>query len=393
MKSNAAKRGRKTEKAKELDCPEWNTGGKAMTKIGIFFGGRSEEHEVSLMSAASVLRVIDRSKFRLILIGITRQGKWLLYDGPTEYIADGRWEALAQRALSEHPETYEIIMGSDNPLSLGKRIDFALPLLHGPYGEDGTLQGLFESMNIPYAGCGVLSSAVAMDKIVARDIFHRAGLTQPGYLRTNREEISRDSEALMQKIEREIGYPAFVKPANMGSSVGLSKVKDRRELAQALMSALRYDRRIIVEQGIFCREVEIAVLGNYEAQLSAVGEIISANEEFYDYDSKYNAGDKTKLCIPAELSQEQEARLRAMAKAAYEAIDGTGFARVDFLIDKCDGTVYINEINTIPGFTEYSMFPRLWLQSGLSYPQLIERIVELGYARYNAENRRQAGDK
>ncbi len=359
-----------------------------MIKLGVFFGGKSGEHEVSLMSACSVIRAIDRTKFQIVMIGITKQGKWLLYDGPEEAIEDGSWEAVAEQKLNETPETYQIIMYGDSPLALKNRIDFALPILHGPYGEDGTIQGLFEIMDIPYGGCGVLSSAVAMDKIVARDTFASAGLAQPRYIRTNREEIERDPEALMDQVEEICGYPAFIKPANMGSSVGLSKAKDRSQLKAALDLALRYDRRIIIEEGIDCREIETAALGNYSAEFGAIGEIISANEEFYDYESKYQSGNKTRLCIPADLTPEQEREVLEMAQIAYQAIDGTGLARIDFLMDKHTGKLYINEINTMPGFTKYSMFPLLWQEAGMSYSQLIERIVELGYERYHAKNRR-----
>ena len=343
---------------------------------------------MSLMSASSVIRAIDRTKYEVVLIGITRDGKWLLYDGPVEHIEDGSWEAFAEQAVKVHPEQYEIVMYGDSPQALKNRIDFALPILHGPYGEDGTIQGLFEIMDIPYAGCGVMSSAIAMDKIVARDTFASAGLAQPRYIRTNREEIERDPQALMDRVERECGYPAFVKPANMGSSVGLSKAKDRGQLEAALKLALRYDRRIIIEEGIDCREIETAALGNYTAQFGAIGEIISANQEFYDYDSKYKSGNQTKLCIPADLTPDQENEVISMAQTAYQAIDGTGLARVDFLMDKHTGKLYINEINTMPGFTKYSMFPLLWQETGMTYAQLIERIVDLGYERYYAKNHR-----
>lgn len=376
-----------------IRLPEKIYGGRTMIKLGIFFGGKSGEHEVSLMSAASVIRAIDREKYQPVLIGITKQGKWLLYDGTVEAIENGSWEEIAQQAVEAHPEKYEIIMYGDSPLALKNRIDFALPILHGPYGEDGTIQGLFEIMDIPYAGCGVLSSAVAMDKIVARDTFASAGLAQPRYIPTNREEIQSDPSALMERVERELGYPAFVKPANMGSSVGLSKVKNRRELAAALELALRYDRRIIIEEGIDCREIETAALGNYRAEFGAIGEIISANEEFYDYDSKYKEGNQTKLCIPAKLTPGQEKEVLKMAQTAYQAIDGTGLARIDFLMDKHTEKFYINEINTMPGFTKYSMFPLLWQETGMTYAQLIERIVELGYERYYAKNRRQTGNQ
>ena len=359
-----------------------------MIKLGVFFGGRSGEHEVSLMSASSVLRAIDQTKFQIVMIGITKEGKWLLYDGPVDCIEDGSWEAMAEQAAADHPDQYQILMYGDSPLALKNRIDFALPILHGPFGEDGTIQGLFEIMDIPYGGCGVLSSAVAMDKIVARDTFAMAGLAQPRYIRTNREEIQADPQALMDNVEEICGYPCFIKPANMGSSVGLSKAKDRGQLEAALELALCYDRRIIIEEGIDCREIETAALGNYGAEFGAIGEIISANEEFYDYESKYQAGNKTRLCIPAELTPEQEKEVLDMAQIAYKAIDGTGLARIDFLMDKHTGKLYINEINTMPGFTKYSMFPLLWQETGMTYAELIERIVELGYERYHAKNRK-----
>lgn len=364
-----------------------------MIKLGVFFGGRSGEHEVSLMSAASVIRAIDRSKYEPVLIGITRRGEWLLYDGSVEGLEDGSWEERARQAAKAEPRRYEIVMYGESPQSLKRLIDFALPILHGPYGEDGTIQGLFEMMDIPYAGCGVMSSALAMDKIAARNAFAMAGLAQPRYIPTSREEIQTHRKELIERAEKKLGYPAFVKPANSGSSVGISKVKNKKEMEAALDLALRYDRRILIEQGIDCRELETAALGNYRAQLGAIGEIIPANKEFYDYDSKYKEGNQTRLCIPAELTKKQEAELLDMAQRAYQVIDASGLARIDFLMDRHTGKLYINEINTMPGFTKYSMFPLLWQETGMTYAKLIERIVELGYERYHAKNCRQTGDK
>lgn len=351
-------------------------------KIGIIFGGKSGEHEVSLLSAASVIRAIDKEKFELHYIGITRQGRWMEVpkilgrdiNGERDITADiiekGSWEKAAKEF---------------NPGELKGRIDFALPVMHGPYCEDGKIQGLFEMLDIPYGGCGVLASAVAMDKALSKKIFEMEGLPVCRYELLTRRDVKGSLDAAAQRIEKSLGYPCFVKPANMGSSVGVSKAADRQQLKEALNLALEYDKRIIVEEFIDCREIETAVLGNDSPQAAAVGEILPS-AEFYDYNAKYCDGGASKLCIPADISEEAATRIREMALKAYMAIDGEGFARVDFFIDKKTGKIYLNEINTIPGFTKYSMFPLLWEAAGVKYGKTIERIVELGYERYYAEN-------
>lgn len=357
-----------------------------MMKLGVFFGGRSSEHVVSLMSATSVINAIDRDKYQVILIGITREGNWLLYDGPVSHVEDGSWQKEAEAALALDPHKYGITILGTGGRSLRNLIDFALPILHGPYGEDGTIQGLFEMLNIPYGGCDVIGSALAMDKIAAKQVFAVMDIRQTPYVWIEAEDLAVKDEWLKRKIQKRLTYPIFVKPANMGSSVGLSKVNEPEELHAALMLAARYDRRIIIEQGIDCRELETAVIGNHVAEVGAVGEIIPSSE-YYDYTAKYFDGGKTKLCIPASIGPEQREAIRTTAAKAYKALDCKGYARVDFLMDKNTGEIYLNEINTIPGFTRYSMFPLLWAEAGLPYPQLIERIVELGCERHQARSK------
>lgn len=343
-----------------------------MERIGVIFGGKSGEHEVSLLSATSVIEAIDREKYDVVMIGITKKGQWKLYGGDVKNLADGSWE-----------ETAKDIEASD----LKQLADFALPILHGPYGEDGTIQGLFEMLDVPYAGCGVLSSALCMDKVSAKKIFERMGLPTARYKLVYAEDVREDMDSIIKEVEAELPYTLFVKPSNMGSSVGISKVRNREELREALTLAGKYDRRIIIEEGINCREVETGVLGNHKPEVAAVGEIV-AKLDFYDYTAKYTDDAGTELSIPAKLPSSTYEEIRCLAKKAYMALDCSGFARIDFFVDKDTGEVYINEINTIPGFTKYSMFPLMWKEAGLSFRELVERIVDLGYERYHAKNNR-----
>ncbi len=338
-------------------------------RIAIIFGGRSGEHEVSLMSATSVIGAMNREKYEIVCIGITRSGVWKRFCGETAAIEDGSWEQTAEPF---------------NPAMLPTVADFVLPILHGPYGEDGKMQGLLEMLDLPYGGCGVTASAVAMDKALAKDIFLQHGLPVCHSVLTSRDRIEDEPEQICFVIEQQIGYPCFVKPVNMGSSVGISKAVDRKSLLEALRLAIRYDRRVLVEEFINCRELETGVLGNERPEVAAVGEIVPL-AEFYDYDAKYVDGG-ARLQIPAEIPSETEEKIKKIAIEAYRAIDGEGYARVDFFIDRDSGEVYLNEINTIPGFTRYSMFPMLWQQAGLEYSKLLERIVELGYERYYAKD-------
>lgn len=356
-----------------------------MIKLGIIFGGKSEEHEISRMSAVSVMKVIDRSKYEMIPIGITRDGRWYLYDGPVDKIETGEWEAYAAEALAAHPEKYDFSVVGAGGKSLKNVIDFALPIVHGTYCEDGKLQGLLEIADVPYGGCGVTASAVAMDKIIAKELFIRAGIPVCPYAVTSTEEFTQDLDSVIEKIESELEYPVYVKPANQGSSVGISKVTERSQLQAAFEYAAEFDRRILVERGINCKEIETAVLGNREVKAAVTGEII-ATEDFYDYDAKYVDDGKPKMKIPAELPPQISDQIREYAVRGFEAVDGEGFARCDFFIDKDSGEIYLNEINTLPGFTSFSMFPLLWENAGSPYPDTIERIIELGYERYNAKN-------
>ena len=342
------------------------------TRLGIIFGGRSGEHEVSLMSAASVIRAVNKEKYELVYIGITKAGQWKIFEGTADEIEDGSWEKTAK---------------DFNPGNIKEVIDFALPIIHGPYCEDGKLQGFLETMDIPYGGCGVLASSVAMDKLLAKDVFARNGLPICKHVGVMKSEYEADPEAAIEKVEAELGYPNFVKPANLGSSVGISKASDRDGLKKAMELAFTYDKRLIVEEFINARELETAILGNAQPEAAEVGEILPS-ADFYDYEAKYLSGGASKLCIPAQLDPEMREKIREYAVKAYSAIDGEGFSRVDFFIDRDTGKLYLNEINTIPGFTSISMFPKLWEAAGVKYQDTIERIIELGYERYNAKNNR-----
>lgn len=353
----------------------------AKTKIAVLFGGKSGEHDISCISATSVIKAIDKEKYDIITIGITKQGEWLLYDGPLEALQSGEWEAAARKALAEDPERFGITLLGTGGKSLKDICDFVFPVLHGPNGEDGTVQGLLELIDIPYAGSGVLGCAATMDKIVAKKIFEAAGLKQTPYVALDSAQIGPQIE---EKINAELRYPLFVKPANMGSSVGISKVHAPGELAAALKLAAEYDTRIVVEQGVNCRELETGVMGNLEPVASAVGEIIP-HADFYDFDAKYKDSESRTL-VPADISPEAAEEIRRSAVEAFKACACFGFSRVDFMMDKDTGDIYINEINAIPGFTNISMFPMLFMATGLTYTQIVEKIIELGYERYNAEN-------
>jgi len=346
-----------------------------MIKLGIIFGGRSGEHEVSLMSAASIISALDNKKFQVICIGITKQGEWRQFSGTPSEIENGTWEA------SSTPFAID---------DLKKTVDFAFPVLHGPYGEDGTIQGLFEMLDMPYAGCGVLASSLAMDKIVAKTIFEAHGIPICKHIAVMSEELGIDDEKLAIKIEQKLSnkYPFFVKPANLGSSVGINKAKTKEQLISALYEAAKYDRRLIVEEGVNAREIEVAMLGNSDIKASITGEIVPS-EEFYSYTAKYFDGGQSKLIIPVEIDPKIEEEIREMSIEAYASLDCAGFARIDFFLERGTNKIYINEINTIPGFTKFSMFPVLWKHTGIEYAGLLERIVELGYERYNAKNNRQ----
>lgn len=343
-------------------------------RIAVLFGGRSGEHDVSLMSVQSVLAALDKDRYTIVPIGIDKAGRWLFDGDPLEQLVTG----------GSAPE--------DAPLWPGPRdlagIDIILPVLHGTYGEDGTLQGLLDLAGIPYVGCGVLGSALAMDKAVAKQVFAAHGLPQTPWQLVRRDEWQAGPDAVLQRLEAALRYPLFTKPANLGSSVGISKAHDRDELAAGLAEAAAYDRKIVVEQGVSqAREIEVAVLGNDDPIASLPGEILPSNE-FYDYAAKYLDGASREV-IPARLSREQTEQVRGLAVQAFRAVDGSGLSRVDFLLAGDTGELFLNEINTMPGFTSISMYPKLWAASGLPYPQLLDRLIELALARHadHARNR------
>ncbi len=378
-------------------------------RIGVVFGGRSAEHEVSLSSARAVLAALDKAKYDISLIGITREGRWLsLGEVDSQNLPVGGidpkalmspfTDALAKitdyAAPLPDPAVHglaRISQGESGPgLRFDAPLDVIFPVLHGPYGEDGTMQGLLELANMPYIGCGVLASSVGMDKVAARRLFREYGLPVLDFMEIKRRDWEKDAASraeLLDKVETTCGYPCFVKPVNMGSSVGVSKAKDRAQLEAALDNASRYDRKLMIEKGLDNpRELEIAVLGNDSPQASVVGEIhVSRKAAFYDYSAKYQ-DEEVGFTIPADIPPEVSDRLRAMAIEAYLALDCAGMTRVDFF-QNADGALYLNEVNTIPGFTPVSMYPMMWEKSGLSYPVLLDKLIELALERHADKNR------
>ncbi|MGQ9573032.1 MAG: D-alanine--D-alanine ligase family protein [Dehalococcoidia bacterium] len=355
-------------------------------RVGILFGGRSAEHEVSVISAQGVMAAIDKQRFQVLPMGITKDGAWLTPQQTQTALAAIKGQPLPSLSTSS--------LGLPEPKGSGltgralaalEKIDVLFPLVHGTYGEDGCLQGLLEMMGIPYVGAGVAASAVGMDKALSQMAFRQAGLPVPRSLVFTWPQWQGEQPSLIRQIESELGYPCFVKPANSGSSIGTAKAHSREDLAAALAEAFRYDRKALVEQAIQGRHIECSVLGNDDPQASPLGEIVFARD-FYDYVAKYE-DDRTRLIIPADLPPAVSERLRAMAIAVFKAIDCAGLGRVDFFLTQ-DGQVYVNEINTLPGFTPVSMYPKLWEAAGLSYTDLITRLIELGLERHQEKHSR-----
>ena len=384
-------------------------------RVGVLFGGRSGEHEVSLLSAASILKAIDRKKFEVVPIGINKSGHWLtssaaqgllegsapdpppIANAPKKLRAGDPAATSAARVLAEGQPTLlapapaeTTAMNSDAALG-GQSLDVVFPVLHGTFGEDGTIQGLFELAGIAYVGSGVLGSSSGMDKDVMKRLFAQARLPIVKHVTLLRAEWEKQPRKAIQRIEAALRYPVFVKPANLGSSVGISKAHDRKELGPALTLAAKFDRKLIVEQGVGgkkakARELEVAVLGNDSPQASVVGEIIPG-KEFYDYEAKYLSEGSVPV-IPAKLTRAEAKQIREMAVAAFKACDLSGLARVDFLMEP-DGKkrIYLNEVNTMPGFTRISMFPKLWEATGVPYTELISRLIELALERHGEKSR------
>ncbi len=354
-------------------------------RVVVLFGGRSGEHEVSLQSAASVISALDKDKYEVIPVGITKEGRWLAGVEPLRMAGGGEGQGVPVAILPD-PAQKGLVRTDRGPAErFLEEIDVVFPVLHGTYGEDGTVQGLLELANVPYVGAGVLASAVGMDKVLMKTAFAQAGLPQAGFWFCLRREWEKNNEAVLAEIEKRFAYPCFVKPANLGSSVGISKARNREELAAALALAARYDRKIIVEEFIDAREVEVSVLGNDEPVASLPGEIIP-RREFYDYEAKYVDGN-AELVVPAELPPDVVRVLQDYAVRAFRALDCAGMARVDFFFTRAEGRVLVNEINTIPGFTRFSMYPKLWEVSGLAYPRLLDRLLALALERHQEKNR------
>lgn len=354
-------------------------------RVGVIFGGKSGEHEVSLASARSIMAAIDREKYEVLPIGITKTGRWLVSGDPMALLSSGAVDEELS-PVEAMGESNALVAAGGRDLVPGMRgqrfpaVDVIFPVLHGPYGEDGTLQGLLELADLPYVGAGVLGSALGMDKAAQKDVLRMHGLPVVDYMVVLRKTWISRPEQVCAEIERRFTYPIFLKPANLGSSVGVSKVHGRDELAHGLDLAARYDRKMLVERAVNAREIECSVLGNDDPIASVPGEVVPSNE-FYDYRAKY-VDNASELHIPADLPAETAQLVRELAVRAFVAIDCAGMARVDFFLDRDTGQLYVNELNTIPGFTSISMYPKLWEASGIPYPELIDRLIELALERY-----------
>jgi len=353
---------------------------KQRIKLGILFGGRSGEHEVSLTSAASVISALDPEEFDITAVGITKAGKLA---SATEV------RRMLPAHLQECVRPFGYLGARNSRMQLSSAVtrgrsdsgpEIIFPLLHGPYGEDGTIQGLLESTGLPYIGCGVLASAVGMDKDVMKRLFLQQGFPVLPFLTLLSKNLPRQLPTLHKVVEKEFGYPLFSKPANLGSSVGVRKIHSRKELAEAVTYSAQFDRKVLVEKGIDAREIECAVLGNENPETSVVGEVIPSHE-FYDYEAKYH-DPASRLEIPARVTEEQSKKIREMSRRAFETIDGSGLARVDFFMERKSGVIWLNEINTMPGFTPISMYAKLWAASGVPFVALVRRLVQLGMERH-----------
>ncbi|OGY45873.1 MAG: D-alanine--D-alanine ligase A [Candidatus Buchananbacteria bacterium RIFCSPHIGHO2_01_FULL_39_8] len=362
-------------------------------KVGVIFGGRSGEHEVSIISAQSVIKELDKNKYQVIPIGITKKGQWVAGPQAVRFLKEGLKKLPFKSVLPVDPTEKRLVKVKEKglvPVSSQKSsfapIDVVFPVLHGPYGEDGTIQGMLELANIAYVGAGVLGSALGMDKVVQKQVFKQIGLPIVNYIWFLAKTWQRNQQPIVREIEKKLKYPVFSKPANLGSSVGIGKCHNRKELISGINDAARYDRKIIIEQGIEnIFEIEVSVLGNDNPKASVPGEIIASNE-FYDYDAKYIDG-KSQAIIPAHLPQKVIKEIQDIATSAFRGLDLAGMARVDFFVVKGSYKVYLNEVNTIPGFTSISMYPKLWAASGLPYSKLLDKLIELALQRHQAKNK------
>jgi len=362
-------------------------------RVGVIFGGRSGEHEVSIRSAQAIVEAINPKKFEVVPIAISKEGKWLspaqsikLLPAQVHELVPAPSPTTGDVAILGDPSHKGLIsLQSDNSSStVAEKLDVVFPALHGPFGEDGTLQGLLEMADVPYVGCGVLASSTGMDKVMMKSLFVQAGLPICKHIWFLRSQWKNDTAKILRKIKTELGFPCFVKPANLGSSVGVSRAKDKDSLVDAIDLAAEYDRKIIVEEEVVAREIECAILGNDEPQASLPGEYVVYDEaaRFLDYTEKYANTGNVSFVVPAPLSKAMTTKIQRMAIRAFQAVDGSGLARVDFFVTRKGGEVVINELNTLPGLTEVSGYPKMWAASGVSFTKLIEKLIELAFERH-----------
>lgn len=368
--------------------------------VGVIFGGRSGEHEVSVRSARAVIEAIDRKKYEVTPICITKEGRWLSPAAAAALLP----ESAARRLPAQTGQQQKALTIVGDPSRAGLvaldaggnqagalPLDVVFPVLHGTYGEDGTIQGLLEMADVPYVGCGVLASACGMDKVAMKVLFRQAGLPLCNYEWFLRSKWEAEPEAIVRRVVKQLGFPCFVKPANLGSSVGISKAVDRGSLKSAIELAARYDRKIICEEGLDAREIECGVIGNDEPQASLPGEYVVLDQQgaFLDYTEKYSHTGHVDFVVPAPLNKTLTARVQRMATQAFQAVDGSGFARVDFFLRHDTGELLINELNTCPGLTEMSGFPKMWAATGLSFTQVLDRLIDLAFERHRDKSRNQ----
>jgi D-alanine-D-alanine ligase len=366
-------------------------------RVGVIFGGRSGEHEISIRSAQAIVEAIDRRKFDVVPIAITKEGKWLAPAHSAQLLPAAVHNLLPSRTLSATGDV--ALLGDPSHKGLisldanahapaGEKLDVVFPALHGPFGEDGTLQGLLEMANVPYVGCGVLASSCGMDKVAMKSLFVQAGLPICKYVWCLRSQWRNNPAKVIRKVTTEIGLPCFVKPANLGSSVGVSRATDKKSLTKAIDLAAEYDRKIIIEEELVAREIECAVLGNDEPRASLPGEYVVYDEaaRFLDYTEKYANTGHVSFVVPAPLSKSMTTKIQRMAIQAFQSVDGSGLARVDFFLTRDGGDLVINELNTMPGLTEVSGYPKMWEASGLPFPRLLEILIQLAFERHQEKS-------
>ena len=351
-------------------------------RVGVLFGGRSGEHEVSLVSAASIIRGLDPQKYEAVPIGITKEGHWLIGEGAQNMLPEVL--RTGQRVIMSADPTESALMPIDGS-ARGQKLDVIFPVIHGTFGEDGTMQGLLELAGLPFVGAGVLGSAIGMDKDVAKKLMQVAGIPVVPWIAVQRADWERQPKEIRRAIEKKFKYPVFVKPATLGSSVGMTKVHSRTELGPALDLAAEFAMKIMVERAVSAREIEVSVLGNHDPRASIPGEIVP-HREFYDYAAKY-LEEGTQLLIPAKLKKSEVKKVQAMAVTAFRALELSGMARVDFFIEKRGGKIFLNEVNTIPGFTSISMYPKLWEANGIPFRELITKLIDLALEQHQEKAR------